>query len=148
MVRISDEVSFVVADIPGLVKGAHQGVGLGIQFLKHIERTRLFVHMVDISGISGREPLQDYLDLNYEIEMYDQNNKDKEGFFPLSDRPQILVLNKMDTVQPEQLEKFKNEFKKKTGKTPFVISGVTGKNMKELIQEITNRLLAAKEDKS
>ena len=146
VVRISDVISFVVADIPGLVKGAHQGIGLGIQFLKHIERTRLFVHMVDISGVSGREPLQDYLDLNYEIEMYDQNNKDKEGFFPLSDREQILVLNKMDTVQPQQLEKFKNEFKKKTGAAPFVISGVTGKNIKELLQEITNRLIAAKKD--
>ncbi len=148
VVRISDEISFVVADIPGLVKGAHQGVGLGIQFLKHIERTRLFVHMVDISGVSGREPLQDYLDLNYEIEMYDKNNKDKEGFFPLSAREQIIVLNKMDTVQPAQLEKFKNEFKKKTDKVPFVISGVTGKNIKELIQEITNRLLATKKEKS
>lgn len=148
VVRISDELSFVVADIPGLVKGAHQGIGLGIQFLKHIERTRLFVHMVDISGASGRDPLQDFLDLNYEIEMYDKNNKEKEGFFPLSAREQIIVLNKIDTVQAPELERIKNEFKKKTGTTPFAISGVTGKNIKELIQEITKRLLDIKKEKS
>jgi GTP-binding protein len=148
VVRVGEETSFVVADIPGLVKGAHQGIGLGIQFLKHIERTRLFVHMVDISGISGRDPIQDYLDINHEIEMYDKTNKDKEGFFPLSDREQIVVLNKIDTVQAPDLERFKNEFKKKIGTVPFVISGVTGKNIKELIQEISNRLLAMKKENS
>lgn len=145
VVRVSDEMSFVVADIPGLVKGAHQGVGLGIQFLKHIERTRVFVHLIDVSGMSGREPVQDYLDINHEIKMYDQNNQGKVGFFPLSERQQIVVLNKIDSLPAEALQKVKNEFKKATGVEVFVISAVSGKNIPDLIREITRRIFSDKE---
>ena len=84
VVKAGDFKSFVMADIPGLVKGAHQGVGLGIQFLKHIERTKVFVHMVDVSGMTSDNPLQDYLDINNELKMYDESNTGKEGFFPLT----------------------------------------------------------------
>lgn len=145
VVKVGEERSFVIADIPGLIKGAHQGVGLGIQFLKHIERTRLFVHLIDISGLSGRDPVQDYEDINYEIKMYDENNKDKDGFFPLSERPQIVVLNKIDTVRADELSRLKSEFKKKTNIEPWLISGVSGKNIKELVEEIFKRISATNE---
>lgn len=145
VVKAGDYSTFVMADIPGLVKGAHQGVGLGIQFLKHIERTRVFVHLVDVSGMSGREPLQDFEDINYELKMYDENNKDKEGFFPLSTRPQIVVLNKIDALNENQLAKLKKQFKEASGKEPFAISAVTGKNTKELVQELARYILADEE---
>lgn len=141
VVKVGDYQSFVMADIPGLVKGAHQGVGLGIQFLKHIERTRLFVHLIDASGMSGRDPLDDFEDINNELKMYDENNQDKEGFFPLSTRPQFVVLNKIDTLSEEQLQKLKNSFKKKTGSDPYAVSAVSGKNIRELVIELGRQVL-------
>lgn len=136
VVKFTDEKSFVVADIPGLVKGAHQGVGLGIQFLKHIERTRVFVHLVDVSGMSGREAFDDYEDLNYELKMYDEANKDKEGFFALSSRPQIVALNKADSISEMELEKILRTFQERAGFKPLVISAVTGLNIRELLVKI------------
>ncbi|CAE81204.1 GTP-binding protein [Bdellovibrio bacteriovorus HD100] len=146
VVKAGDYSSFVVADIPGLVKGAHAGVGLGIQFLKHIERTRLFIHLVDASGMSGRDPLEDYTDINNELKMYDENNQDKEGFFPLSTRPQLVVLNKIDTLSESQLTKLKKQFKEASGSEPFAISAVTGKNIKEFVQELARQILKEEEE--
>jgi GTP-binding protein len=146
VVKAGDYSSFVVADIPGLVKGAHAGVGLGIQFLKHIERTRLFIHLIDASGMSGRDPLDDYNDINNELVMYDQNNGDKEGFFPLATRPQFVVLNKIDTLSENQLLKLKNKFKEVSGHEPYAISAVTGKNIKEFVQELARQILVEKEE--
>lgn len=146
VVKAGDYTSFVVADIPGLVKGAHVGVGLGIQFLKHIERTRLFIHLVDASGMSGRDPVEDYKDLNYELQMYDETNRDKEGFFPLATRPQFVVLNKIDTLGENQLTKLKNKFKDISGEEPYAISAVTGKNIKEFIQELARQIIVEKEE--
>lgn len=146
VVRVGDDHSFVVADIPGLVKGAHQGVGLGIQFLRHIERTRLFIHMIDASGLSGREPLQDFEDINLEIKMYDEANEGKDGFFPLTTRAQFVVLNKIDTLSADKLKKLMADFKKKTGKEPFAISAVTQKGVKELIQEVSRQVFAGREE--
>lgn len=145
VVKVGDYQSFVVADIPGLVKGAHQGVGLGIQFLKHIERTKFFIHLVDVSGMSGRDPADDYNDINEELRMYDEANQDKEGFFPLSTRPQIVVLNKIDTLGPDQLVKLKTIFRKKAGVEPYMISAVSGKNIKELIIELGRLVLKEEE---
>jgi len=144
VVKVGDYTTFVVADIPGLIKGAHQGIGLGIQFLKHIERTSLFVHLVDVSGMSGRDPVQDYQDINFEIEQYDEMSKDKDGFFPLSSRPQILVFNKIDLVPQDQLDKLKQTFKKKFNIEPYAISGVTGKNTAEVLKIIADRVLKSK----
>ena len=146
VVKAGDYSSFVVADIPGLVKGAHEGVGLGIQFLKHVERTRVFIHLVDASGMSGRDPLQDYEDINFELKMYDENNQDKEGFFPLSTRPQFVVLNKIDTLSTDQLQKLINSFKKVTGTAPLAISAVTGKNINELVIELGRQILKEEEE--
>lgn len=145
VVSLGDYNSFVVADIPGLVKGAHTGVGLGIQFLKHIERTRLFIHLVDASGVSGRDPMQDYEDINNELKMYDEANEGKEGFFPLSTRPQLIVLNKIDTLSEDALQKLKNNIKKATGTEPYAISAVSGKNLKEFVAELGRQILT-KED--
>lgn len=140
VVKAGEFRSFVVADIPGLVKGAHQGVGLGIQFLRHIERTRLFIHLIDVSGMSGREALRDYEDINHEIKMYDEANVGKDGFFPLSTRPQFVVFNKIDTLSSDELRRQIGEFKKATGLAPVAISAVTGKGVKELIQEVAHRV--------
>lgn len=144
VVKVGDYSNFVVADIPGLIKGAHLGVGLGIQFLKHIERTSLFVHIVDISGMSGRDPVQDYEDINLEIEKYDEMNKDKDGFFPLSSREQILVFNKIDLLPADQIERIKQTFKKKFNVNAYAISGVTGKHINELLQVIAEKVMASK----
>lgn len=146
VVKAADYTSFVVADIPGLVKGAHEGVGLGIQFLKHIERTRLFIHLIDASGMSGRDPLEDYKDINYELEMYDENNRDKEGFFPLATRPQFVVLNKIDTLSENQLIKLMNKFKEVSGQAPIAISAVTGKNVNEFVKELAHKIIVEKEE--
>lgn len=144
VVKVGDYSSFVVADIPGLIKGAHQGVGLGIMFLKHIERTSLFLHLVDVSGMSGRDPLQDYEDIQYELQMYDEMNKDKDGFFPLLAREQILVLNKTDLLPKDQVEKIKQQFKKKFGVDSHAISAVTGKQTQDLLVQVADKILKAK----
>ena len=148
VVQVSNFRSFVVADIPGLIKGAHSGAGLGIQFLRHIERTRVFVHMIDVSGVTGVDPIDAYRDIQNELEMYDQNNQSKEGFFPLGTRPQILVLNKIDTVDKDDLEKMVVKFEKKTGKKPFAVSAVTGKNVDALIFEISKFIFPSEESLS
>ena len=145
VVKAGDFRSIVVADIPGLIKGASDGAGLGIQFLKHIERTRLFVHLIDVSMMSTGDPLQDYRDINYELEAYDQANKDKEGFFPLSTRPQIVVFNKIDSAQPEQLERLVRKFKTETKVTPMLVSAVSGKNVDLLVREMAKLVFAGKD---
>lgn len=145
VVKAGNYSSFVVADIPGIIKGAHEGVGLGIQFLKHVERTRVFIHIVDASGLSGRDPLQDYEDINYELKMYDEKNKDKEGFFPLATRTQLVVLNKIDTLSADQVDRLKNKFREKMGQEPFAISAITGKNVNEFIQSLAHYILDKEE---
>lgn len=144
VVKVGDYSSFVVADIPGLIKGAHAGIGLGIQFLKHIERTSLFIHVVDVSGMSGRDPLEDFQDINYEIEKYDELNADKDGFFPLSTREQIVALNKIDLLPKDQIDKLRQNFKKKFNVEAYPISGVTGKNIPDLLKVVADKILVSK----
>ncbi|MBL7555019.1 MAG: GTPase ObgE [Bdellovibrionaceae bacterium] len=146
VVKVADFKSFVVADIPGLVKGAHLGVGLGIQFLKHIERTKFFIHLVDASGLSQRDPLQDYEDINNELKMYDEANQDKDGFFPLTNRTQFVVLNKIDTLSEAQLTKLKTDFQKRFNVKPIAISAYTGKNIAELMTFLTQNLFEQEEN--
>ncbi len=141
VVRISVDRNFVVADIPGLIKGASSGIGLGIQFLRHIERTRIFVHLIDVSGFSGRDPWQDYLDISGELEAYDVLQKEEANYEPLRQRPELVVLNKIDALQIEELAAIKSKFERNLGHKVFTISAITGKHVKELVETISNQLL-------
>lgn len=97
VVRFREELTFVVADIPGLIAGAHEGAGLGTQFLRHVERCRLLVHLIDASEMAGKDIVDAYQEIRRELELYDEQKVGEEGFEPLSQRPEIVVLNKIDT---------------------------------------------------
>ncbi|EHG5559928.1 GTPase ObgE [Listeria monocytogenes] len=130
MVDAGDGRSFVMADLPGLIEGASQGVGLGHQFLRHIERTRVIVHVIDMSGSEGRVPYEDYMAINNELEQYNLR---------LMERPQIIVANKMD--MPDAEENL-NEFKTKIAEVipVFPISAVTKTGLRELLLAIADKL--------
>lgn len=139
VVQFENDRSFVVADIPGLVPGAHKGVGLGTQFLRHIERTNLFVHLVDASGAGGRSPLQDYRDILLELREYDRAKAEQEGFRPLSERPQLVVLNKIDVLSREQREALVEEFRRE-GVSAMEISAATHYGTRELVYAIGKKI--------
>ena len=125
VVDLGDHRSFVMADIPGLIEGASEGVGLGHEFLKHIERTRVLIHVVDVSGIEGRNPIEDFDIINAELSKYDME---------LEERPQIVAANKTDIIQDEDAY---NEFlaeMEKRGYKVFPISAVTGQGVDELMK--------------
>jgi GTP-binding protein len=126
------EDSFVLADIPGIIEGAHQGVGLGHEFLRHIERTKLLIHVVDISGSEGRDPLEDFEIINKELKEYNE---------PLFKRPQIVAANKIDITEDfeKKLTEFKNVIEPK-GYKVFPISAATSKGVKELMRYAANML--------
>lgn len=131
VVELDGSRSFVIADIPGLIEGAHKGVGLGHEFLKHIERTRLLVHLVDISASEGRDPIDDFIKINEELEKFDVK---------LSKKPQIVVANKIDIAgNSDLLNRFTDEVKK-LGYEIYFISAATGKGIKELKNAIWNKL--------
>lgn len=123
--------SFVIADIPGIIEGASSGVGLGIQFLRHIERTRLLLHVIDVSGIEGRNPVQDFETINEELKTYSEK---------LASRKQIIVANKLDAMQDAQLLEQLKELAKDKGIELFTISAVTGEGIDELMNRVTSIL--------
>lgn len=114
--------SFVVADIPGLIDGASEGAGLGFDFLRHIDRTRLIVHVVDISGVEGRDPVEDFYKINSELKGYNER---------LASLPQIVALNKCDMATEEQIARFEKE----TGIKTVPISAIIGQNVDELVKQ-------------
>jgi len=126
------EDSFVLADIPGIIEGAHQGVGLGHEFLRHIERTKLLIHVVDISGSEGRDPLEDFEIINKELKEYNE---------PLFKRPQIVAANKIDITEDfeKKLTEFKNVIEPK-GYKVFPISAATSKGVKAVMRYAANML--------
>ncbi|CAD7359554.1 MULTISPECIES: GTPase ObgE [Staphylococcus] len=125
-----DQRSFVMADLPGLIEGASEGVGLGHQFLRHVERTKVIVHVIDMSGLEGRDPYEDYTIINQELKAYAQR---------LEERPQIIVANKMDIPEAhDQLEQFKNKLNQPVKIIP--ISSYTRENIDQLLYEIANTL--------
>ena len=137
MVRLDDGQDFVMADLPGLIEGASQGVGLGIQFLRHVERTRVILHLVDMSGTEGRDPFEDYQKINAELKKYDP---------ALLERPQIVVASKMDMPDSaENLAKFKEQLAKDdtlaTKPEVLAISSLTHQGLDELLHK-TAKLLA------
>lgn len=139
VVDASEGKSFVVADIPGLIEGASQGVGLGYQFLRHIERTGLFIHLVDASEFSGRDPLQDYLTINNELKLYDESNLGDQNLGKLSGRPQIVVLNKVDSLSEVALFEVQRKFHG-VGIKPMLISAATGQGIKELVHTVGQKI--------
>lgn len=132
VVKYGEDANFIVADMPGLIKGAHAGAGLGTRFLKHIERTSCFVHVVDATGISGRDPVKDFFEINKELELYDEAHADEEDYRPLAGRRQIVALNKMDAIQEKDKAKLIKKFEKKDVKV-VPISAATGAGLKDLV---------------
>lgn len=130
VVEVKDGRSFVMADLPGLIEGAHQGAGLGHRFLRHIERTRVIVHVVDMAGTEGRDPYDDWVKINEELKQYSP---------VLMERPQLIAANKMDL--PEAKENLEI-FRKKLGNTYPIhpISAVTGEGIQELLYAIADLL--------
>lgn len=127
VVKVEGVPPFVMADIPGIIEGASEGVGLGFDFLRHIERTRLLIHVVDISGIEGRDPVEDFKKINEELKNYSVK---------LWDRPQIIAANKSDMLYDEEVfENFKNELNKIGYDKIFKISAATNEGVNELIKE-------------
>ncbi|WP_303825427.1 GTPase ObgE [Ruminococcus flavefaciens] len=130
VVRVDEEKSFVMADIPGLIEGAGDGVGLGHEFLRHVERCRLIVHVVDVSGIEGRDPCEDFDVINAELAKFNEE---------LAERPQIVAANKSDMASEEQIEKFRKYIEDKN--IPFFcISAATTQGTSELIKKVSEVL--------
>lgn len=136
VVDMGDFKTFVVADIPGLIEGASEGAGLGDRFLRHIERTKIILHLVDVSSFSGRDPLEDYAIINRELANYSAE---------LAARPQIVVATKIDSLDdPERLEVLKQQAKK-DHKPFFEISSVANVGVKQLVNAISDQLQSGNE---
>jgi len=136
VVDLGDYRTFVIADIPGLIEGAHLGAGLGDRFLRHVERTSLLLHLVDVSSLSGRDPVADYQTVNRELAAYNPK---------LAARPQIVVATKIDALEdPERLESLKRQAEL-DGKSFHAISSVANRGVRELVNEVAARLKELKE---
>ena len=126
---------FVMADIPGIIEGASEGAGLGLNFLKHIERTRVLIHVVDAASVEGRDPVEDIRAIQQELEKYNVD---------LVSRPQIIAANKIDSIITEEgeedpVERIRRTFEPE-GMKVFAISGVTGQGIKELLWDVWETL--------
>jgi GTPase len=127
VVALSDDRSFVVADVPGLIEGAHRGLGLGHQFLRHLERTRLLVHLIDVSGQSGRDPIDDFDTIRRELELYRPE---------LAEKPAIAAANKMDAAPDTKLVRKLEKHLKNLGIPLHRISAVTGEGVPALVEKM------------
>ena len=132
VVDLEDAKGFVIADIPGLIEGASEGIGLGHEFLRHIERTKLIVHIVDAASTEGRDPVADIYAINKELTSYDAS---------LAGRPQIIAANKIDMIYGEDdpVAAIRQEFEPK-GIPVYAVSAISGKGLRELLYAINNRL--------
>ncbi len=130
VVKLEEGKSFVMADIPGLIEGASDGVGLGHEFLRHVERCRLIVHVVDVSGMEGRYPAEDFEIINRELKNFSGE---------LSERPQIVAANKCDMASPEQIGEFRKYIEDK-GLPFFEISAATTQGTKQLVNAVAAEL--------
>lgn len=135
VVDLPDADGFVMADIPGLIEGASEGTGLGFEFLRHIERTRVIIHMVDAAGTEGRNPIEDIYTINHELESYNAD---------MAKRPQVIAANKMDLIYTEEgeadpLKLLKDEFEPK-GIKVYPVSAVSGKGVRELLYHVRHML--------
>ncbi|MBD5143843.1 MAG: GTPase ObgE [Ruminococcus sp.] len=130
VVRLDEERSFVMADIPGLIEGASEGTGLGHEFLRHVERCRLILHVLDVSGSEGRNPAEDFEKINQELANFSES---------LAECPQIVVANKSDMATQEQIHELENFIKSKNLEF-YAISAATTKGTKELMQIVSEEL--------
>ena len=133
VVDLDDANGFVIADIPGLIEGASEGVGLGHEFLRHIERTKMMIHVVDAAGSEGRDPVEDIYKINAELQAYNAD---------IAKRPQVIAANKCDLIYSEEdnpIERLKAEFEPE-GIRVFPISGVTGAGIRELLYYVSDEL--------
>ena len=134
VVSLSDDRSFVVADVPGLIEGAHTGHGLGHQFLSHLERTKILVHLVDVSSSTGRDPLDDYETIRRELALFPVGAETEAG--PLDRRPQLVAANKVDAIdEPDRLARLQAALHAR-GIPVFSISAVTGEGVRELLEAL------------
>ncbi|WP_270164628.1 GTPase ObgE [Paenibacillus sp. SYP-B4298] len=140
VVDVGDSRSFVMADLPGLIEGAHEGIGLGHEFLRHVERTRVIIHVVDMAASEGRDPFEDWLKINEELEKYNPK---------LAERPQIIAANKMDMPDAEELlELFKQQLAEHPGGDSYQIvpvSSLTKQGIQELLYKAADMLDAIPE---
>jgi GTP-binding protein len=131
VVDLGEYRTFVVADIPGLIEGAHMGAGLGMRFLRHVERTKLLLHLVDVSSLSGRDAVSDYETITRELEAYDAQ---------LAARPQIVVATKMDALdEPSRVERLRQRAQEE-GKPFYAISSATREGVRELVNAVARML--------
>jgi GTP-binding protein len=137
VVALSDDRTFVVADVPGLIEGAHEGHGLGDQFLRHIERTKVLIHLVDVSGASGRDPVEDFDIIRRELELYNPE---------LLDKPHLVAANKIDALDDPRRVKALEKRAKQLKLKFFRISGATGEGVKALIEAAWPIIAKAREE--
>ena len=135
VVDLDGSNGFVMADVPGLIEGASEGIGLGHEFLRHIERTKLMIHVVDAAGTEGRDPVEDIYKINAELEAYNPE---------IAQRPQVIAANKIDAIytaegEADPVKRLKDEFEPQ-GIKVFPISGVTGQGIKELLYYVSEQL--------
>ena len=131
VVKLANGSSFVMADIPGLIEGASEGVGLGLKFLRHVERTRLLIHVIDVAGTEGRDPVQDFYKINAELSNYSEK---------LSNKLQVVAANKIDVMQDEENYRRLEKVAKQKGYEIFKISAVTGEGLNELFNRVAELL--------
>jgi len=129
VVRLDEDTTFVLADIPGLIEGAHEGAGLGHQFLRHVARTAVLVHMLDISGLTGRDPLQDFETINRELEAFDPE---------LASKPQIVAANKIDLAEARERFPELRDTLRARGIELWPLSAATGEGIRELLREVAS----------
>ncbi|MDP3730532.1 MAG: GTPase ObgE [Candidatus Omnitrophota bacterium] len=135
VVKIHGDERLVFAEVPGLIEGAHLGKGLGDRFLRHVERTKTLIHLIDISGFEGRDPYKDYVNLNKELRLYSKE---------LVKKPQVIALNKCDIdLAEENVKRFKRHMR---GKKVFVMSAVTGEGIKELLSAVYKNVKSLKKN--
>jgi GTP-binding protein len=136
VVWVSEDSSFVIADLPGLIAGAHEGKGLGTRFLRHVERTKLLLHLLDLSGLARDEPLRAFEQINGELEAYDAS---------LANKPQLVVGNKIDIAPAENVERTREAIEER-GFEFFPISALTGEGLESLLLRVAERLRELEEE--
>ena len=144
VVHMSEDRSFVVADVPGLIEGAHSGIGLGTKFLAHLERTKVLAHIIDVSSSSGRDTVDDFNVITRELELFEGSGDETAA--KLSTKPRIVVANKIDSLdEPERLAKLQKYMKKL--KVPvYPVSAATGEGLPELLEALWKKVSAPKEE--